>query len=176
MPQACTRMRTCPAGGCGISRSTISKSAPGFGTCTTFIFAIEILRSLFWIRGRQLDARLGQTATYYAAAEPASAEQDRAESGKKFCNDFRGDAQALQLTRARLPRTMRHRLNQVSVRFRHEISPLPLPSGCSYKKRRKGEYKADLPCLLTRHSRSHYRIPWMRNAPFLARFCWITTR
>src|SRR5580693_7397904 len=45
MPQASTRMRTCPAGGCGISRSTISKSAPAFGTCTTFIFAIEILHS-----------------------------------------------------------------------------------------------------------------------------------
>src|SRR5271170_5364803 len=36
-PQACTLMRTCPASGSGISRSTISKSAPGFGTCTAFI-------------------------------------------------------------------------------------------------------------------------------------------
>src|SRR5229473_2691946 len=44
MPQACTRMRTCPAVGLGISRSTISKSAPGFGTSATFIFAIETLR------------------------------------------------------------------------------------------------------------------------------------
>src|SRR3989442_4897861 len=48
MPQACTRMRTCPAPGLGISRSTISKSAPGFGTCATFIFAIETLR-LFYL-------------------------------------------------------------------------------------------------------------------------------
>src|SRR5260370_42510259 len=44
MPEAGTRMRTCPADGCGISRSTISKSAPGFGTCATFIFAMGILR------------------------------------------------------------------------------------------------------------------------------------
>src|SRR5260370_3621862 len=42
MPQACTRMRTWPDPGCGISRSTISKSAPGFGTCTAFIFDIAV--------------------------------------------------------------------------------------------------------------------------------------
>src|SRR5882724_2930088 len=68
MPQACTRIRTCPAPGLGISRSTISKSAPGFGTCTTFIFAIETLRSSFWICGQNLDARpLGTDTTQGAA-------------------------------------------------------------------------------------------------------------
>src|SRR4029077_15286721 len=40
MPQACTRILTCPTPGCGISRSTISKSAPALGTCTAFIFVI----------------------------------------------------------------------------------------------------------------------------------------
>jgi hypothetical protein len=33
-------MRTSPATGLGISRSTISKSAPGLGTCAAFIGAI----------------------------------------------------------------------------------------------------------------------------------------
>src|SRR5438034_11800272 len=32
-------MRTCPGPGCGTSRSTISKSPPGLGTCTAFIGA-----------------------------------------------------------------------------------------------------------------------------------------
>src|SRR5512133_4402289 len=36
-PQACTLMRTCPASGSGISRSTISKSPPGLDICATFI-------------------------------------------------------------------------------------------------------------------------------------------
>src|SRR2546430_12805311 len=48
-----TLFRSCPAPGLGISRSTISKSAPGFGTCATFIFAIETLRSLFWIHAQR---------------------------------------------------------------------------------------------------------------------------
>src|SRR5215472_12058701 len=39
-PQACTLMRTSPAPGFGISRSTISKSPPGFEICATFIGAI----------------------------------------------------------------------------------------------------------------------------------------
>src|SRR5579872_6104296 len=39
-PQACTLMRTSPALGLGISRSTISKSAPALGICATFIGAI----------------------------------------------------------------------------------------------------------------------------------------
>ena len=38
-PQACTLIRTCPAPGIGISRSTIWKSAPGLDTCATFIVA-----------------------------------------------------------------------------------------------------------------------------------------
>src|SRR5712692_9993960 len=42
-PQACTLMRTCPAVGLGISRSTISKSAPALGTCAAFMGAIPIL-------------------------------------------------------------------------------------------------------------------------------------
>src|SRR6267378_540818 len=87
MPQACTRMRTCPARGLGISRSTISKSAPGFDTCTTFIFAIEVLR-FFWIHAQNLDARRAGTGTYCGAAEPASAEQDCAESAKKVLQRF----------------------------------------------------------------------------------------
>src|SRR5580692_9913188 len=41
-PQACTLMRTCPASGVGISRSTISKSAPGLDTCAAFICVIFI--------------------------------------------------------------------------------------------------------------------------------------
>src|ERR1700741_3925405 len=39
-PQASPLTRTCPASGLGISRSTISKSAPGLGTCAAFIAAI----------------------------------------------------------------------------------------------------------------------------------------
>src|SRR3984893_1428144 len=40
IPQACTLIRTCPAPGLGISRSTIWKSAPGLGICAAFIGAI----------------------------------------------------------------------------------------------------------------------------------------
>src|SRR4030095_4303651 len=43
IPQACTLMRTSPALGLGISRSTISKSAPALGTCATFIGATPTL-------------------------------------------------------------------------------------------------------------------------------------
>src|SRR5229473_3945139 len=99
-PQACTRMRTCPADGCGISRSTISKSAPALGTCTTFIFAIEILRSFFWIHAQNLDARLAQTDTFFNAAVNNAEKKFVGESQKKFCRDFRSNAQALGLTRA----------------------------------------------------------------------------
>src|SRR6266481_350924 len=42
MPQACTLMRTSPAPGFGISRSTISKSPPGFEICAAFIGAIPM--------------------------------------------------------------------------------------------------------------------------------------
>src|SRR5262250_1520178 len=38
-PQACTRMRTSPVPGLGISRSTISKPAPGLEICSTFMVA-----------------------------------------------------------------------------------------------------------------------------------------
>src|SRR5271165_3805064 len=38
-PHANTLIRTCPAPGVGISRSTIWKSAPGLGTCATFMVA-----------------------------------------------------------------------------------------------------------------------------------------
>src|SRR5712664_2717549 len=112
MPQACTRIRTCPAPGLGISRSTISKSAPGFGTCTTFILAIETLPSSSWIRVQNLDAPLLKTDTSRGAAGERS--------WKKFCNDFRSDAQALRLTRAAPPRTMRHRFEQESFRTSNE--------------------------------------------------------
>src|SRR5260370_2837231 len=176
MPQACTRMRTCPAPGFGISRSTISKFAPGFGTCATFIFAIEALRSLFWIHAQKLDVRHMKTGTYCGAAEWARAEQDCAEIGKKFCRDFRGDAQALGLTRARLPRTMRHHFEQGSVRTWGEKFCACPPAQNVVQKRRKGEYKAGPPCPQTRHSRNPYRITWMPSAPFLARYCWTTMR
>src|ERR1700716_3485067 len=106
MPQACTRIRTCPAPGLGISRSTISKSAPGFGTCTTFIFAIETLRFLFWIHRWNFDARPAQSDTFIRTAEVGSVEKLCDEKVKKFCRDFRRDAQALRLTRAVLPRTI----------------------------------------------------------------------
>src|SRR6266403_3278808 len=166
MPQACTRIRTCPAPGFGISRSTISKSAPGFGTCATFIFAIEALRSSFWICGQNLDARPLETdATQGAANKRAK---------KKFCNDFRSDAQALRLTRAVLPRTMRHRFEQESFRTRNKNFRACPPARNVVQKRRKGEYKADLSCLLTRPSKSRCRITWMPNAPCLARSSWIT--
>src|SRR5882762_3779273 len=39
MPQAWTLMRISAAPGFGISRSVISKSLPGLGTCATFIVA-----------------------------------------------------------------------------------------------------------------------------------------
>src|SRR5580693_2076891 len=53
-PQACTLMRTCLASGLGISRSTISKPAPGLGTCADFICA----------------AFMGTTVALFAAINP----------------------------------------------------------------------------------------------------------
>src|ERR1700722_3238857 len=41
-PQACTLMRTCPAPGFGISRSTISNSPPALEICAAFMGAIAI--------------------------------------------------------------------------------------------------------------------------------------
>src|SRR5258708_358323 len=40
MPQACTLIRTVPAPGSGICRSTISKGPPGRATCTTRMVAM----------------------------------------------------------------------------------------------------------------------------------------
>src|ERR1017187_8804435 len=40
IPQACTLIRTDPAPGSGISRSTISKGPPGLETCTARMFDI----------------------------------------------------------------------------------------------------------------------------------------
>src|SRR2546425_12327154 len=56
MPQACTLTRTWPRLGDGISRSTISKSPPAFGTCATFIFAICVLPLRKSMRDRLFDA------------------------------------------------------------------------------------------------------------------------
>src|SRR5262245_47322145 len=42
-PHACTLMRTSPASGSGIWRSTISRFAPGLGICATFIGAASAL-------------------------------------------------------------------------------------------------------------------------------------
>src|SRR6267142_4299326 len=133
MPQACTRIRTCPAPGLGISRSTISKSAPGFGTCATFILAIETLPSSSWIHVQNLDAPLLKTDTSRGAADERSC--------KKFCNDFRSDAQALRLTRAAPPRTMRHRLNKKVLVPGIKISALALPRGTWYKSEEKANAK-----------------------------------
>src|SRR5215469_6605958 len=57
IPQACTLMRTYPAPGLGISRSTISKSPPGLRTCATligatatFVVAIPLILNLLRVR------------------------------------------------------------------------------------------------------------------------------
>src|SRR5215469_1574726 len=42
MPHASTLIRTSPAAGCGISRSTSSNSPPAFPTCATRFFAISL--------------------------------------------------------------------------------------------------------------------------------------
>src|SRR5262249_27935324 len=45
---ACTLIRTSPAPGCEISRSTISKSAPGLGTRTAFVgFAATFVVAIY---------------------------------------------------------------------------------------------------------------------------------
>src|SRR6266851_2918303 len=145
MPQACTRMRTCPAPGFGISRSTISKSAPGFGTCATFIFAIETLHFLFWIHAKNFDARLAQSDTLQCATKERKK--------KKFCRDFRSDAQARQLTHGRLPRTMPRHSEQGSVRCGNKNPPhLPIRGDCDSIAKKKRIEKGPLfeyLCLLT---------------------------
>jgi len=60
---------------------------------------------------------------------------------KKFCNDFQSDAQALRLTPAVLPRTMRHRFEQESFRAGLKISALALPRGTWYKSEEKANIK-----------------------------------
>src|SRR5713226_7797880 len=95
MPQACTRMRTCPAVGLGISRSTISKSAPAFGTSATFIFAIETLRSSFWIQAQNLDARRARTGTHI----DSSPCKQRLIVERRFCGAKRFLGISLQILR-----------------------------------------------------------------------------
>src|SRR5258707_13906029 len=100
-------MRTCPAPGFGISRSTISKSAPGFGTSATFIFAMG--DSPFFILDSEIKFRCAARAIghiFQRRNRPAEKKFAQRKS-KKFCNDFRSDAQALRLTRTGLPLTIR---------------------------------------------------------------------
>src|ERR1700674_1986012 len=92
MPQACTRSRACPAPGLGISRSTISKSAPALGTCATFIFAIETLLLLFWIHAQNMDARPAQTDAFFHAAEVAG---DEELCGKNYKKSFAEISEAM---------------------------------------------------------------------------------
>src|SRR5216684_5053263 len=99
MPQACTRMRTCPAAGFGISRSTISKSAPGFGTCATFILAIETLR---FYSGLTLETWM------HVPRKPTHSHAARRSAGrKKVLHIFRNLAHPPQLTCVLLRRTLR---------------------------------------------------------------------
>src|SRR5258708_9329912 len=80
-----------------------------------------------------------QTDSFYSVAEPASEKRFAKPEAKKFCRAFRGDAQVLQLTRARLPRTMRHRCEQGCVGTRNEkFSTCPScgDRGTKAKKRR----------------------------------------
>src|SRR3989441_434252 len=66
-------MRTCPAPGCGTSRSTISKSPPGLGTCTAFIGAnatlvVAMLPSGWNVDVPRLDAARLPPGTAYLGA------------------------------------------------------------------------------------------------------------
>jgi hypothetical protein len=62
-------------------------------------------------------------------------------TAKKFCNDFRGDAQALGLTRGLLPRTMRHRFEECVVVPEIKTSVLALQRGSWYKSEEKANIK-----------------------------------
>src|SRR6266481_4527338 len=88
MPQACTRMRTCPAVGLGMSRSTISKSAPGFGTSATFIFAMGDYP--FFILDSQIKFRCAARAIgqILQSLQPTSREKVCAEKVKKVLQRF----------------------------------------------------------------------------------------
>src|SRR6266478_6176452 len=88
MPQACTRTRTCPAVGLGISRSTISKSAPGFGTSATFIFAIETLRQFILDLRPQVGCAACAIGHIFQLLQPTSREKVCAEKVKKVLQRF----------------------------------------------------------------------------------------
>src|SRR6267143_5019023 len=88
MPQACTRMRTCPAPAFGISRSTISKSAPGFGTCATFIFAIETLRSFILDLQPQVGCTVHTIGHIFSAAELADRSKNLCGESQKVLQRF----------------------------------------------------------------------------------------
>src|SRR6266852_1957613 len=150
MPQACTRMRTCPALGLGISRSTISKSAPGFGTCTTFIFAIETLRFLFWICPRLL-MHLSRKPTHFSEVRRGKAMKNFERSkSKKFCNDFRSHAQAARLTRALLPRTMRPTITKQQTGIgRAHHNPRHLKVFCLPRSVRNADLERQKGCVLS---------------------------
>jgi hypothetical protein len=60
---------------------------------------------------------------------------------KKFCRDFRSDAQALRLTRPKLPRTMRHRFEREKLKQEIKISALALARGSWYKSEEKANKK-----------------------------------
>jgi hypothetical protein len=50
-----------------MSRSTISKSAPGFGTSDTFTLPLRLSAHLFWIYNRKLDAQPTKSDIFSAA-------------------------------------------------------------------------------------------------------------
>jgi hypothetical protein len=60
---------------------------------------------------------------------------------EEFCRDFLSDAQALGLTRAKLPRTMRHRFEQESFELQIKISALARARGSWYKSEEKANIK-----------------------------------
>src|SRR5882724_3873018 len=83
MPQACALTRTWPRPGDGISRSTISKSPPAFGTCATFIFAICVRLSV------------SRCATAYSMQPkrwPVPMNFDWHFEAKSCCREFRSEA------------------------------------------------------------------------------------
>src|SRR5271169_4983924 len=133
MPQACTRMRTCPEPGLGISRSTISKSAPGFGICTTFIFAIGALQFQFWIHVQDLDARFKKSDTFFSVTEPAERLNTLRGESQKVLQRFPKRCTGPGLTRARVPRTMPHRLELDGARILKNNSALALRRSLCYK-------------------------------------------
>src|SRR5713226_5019752 len=75
-PQACTLIRTCPAPGSGISRSTIWKPAPGLEIWATFmvatatVVAVNPPLSLSDIVEKQLLHFLAERSTLLAARLP----------------------------------------------------------------------------------------------------------